>query len=156
MGDFHITKDGKTASFSDKSKFLAAVEAFIQLHQNPMISVPKHASTVFEGLKELFEKHGIEVVLTVDSEPAAIDYVIHSLIGAVAGAGAGVGLGVGALLVADKVGQHIPYVGYVIAIGALIGVVIGVTAGLAVTRMGLRVKFSPIDPDMLDVELIPA
>jgi hypothetical protein len=152
----YITKDGKTATFSDVTVLLGAVEAFLQLQQHLVVSVPKHATTVFQGVKGLFDKHRIQVMLTVDSDPAAIDYVIHSLIGGLTGAGAGAATSVGVLVAAAKIGQHIPYVGWVITAGALIGVAIGVTVGLTVTRMGLRVKFSPVNRELVEVEFLPA
>ena len=156
MSGFYISKDGRTASFSDMTQFLGVVDALLQLREHPMVSIPRHEAGVFQSVKELFKKHGIQPVLTVDSEPAAIDYVIHSLLGGVAGGAAGAATSVGVALAAAQVGQRIPYVGLVIAIGSLIGVAIGVTAGLALTRMGLRVKFSPVDPEMVDVEFLPA
>lgn len=151
-----MTQGGKAKSFSDGDKLLAAVEVLFSLGHHPLISVPKQAASVVAGVGELLRRHGIEVVLTVDSDPQAIDYVIHGVLGGAVGAAAGASLGAGTLALAARYGYLVPGVGWVISLSAVAGLAIGATVGLAVTRMGLRVKFSPIRGGNLDLELLPA
>ena len=49
----------------------------------------------------------------------------------------------------------VPGIGPVIAIGATAGALIGMIAGLEVTKMGLRVRFSPKNSNVLEIDLIP-
>lgn len=159
MGDFTVTEGGKVASFSDVDKLLEVVGALLSLGHHPMISVPKQAVAAVKGVGELLKRHGIEVVLTVDSDPQAIDYAIHCMLGGTVGAAVGIAAGAGALALAARYGYLVPGVGWVIslaAIAGLAGLAIGATTGLAVTRMGLRAKFSPINNEVLDLELLPS
>jgi hypothetical protein len=40
-------------------------------------------------------------------------------------------------------------------VGSVIGAIIGAATGLVVTRWGLKIRISPLDPSKVDIEMVP-
>ena len=146
---------GKPVRYDDVKRFLGAIEALLPLRVRFLASVARHAVDVIKGVHELFGKHGIEVSVTADSDPKAADYLVNAVLGGAIGAAGGAAAGASAWLAARYAGRFVPGIGPAIGVASLIGLLLGVAGGLAVTRIGLRVRFSPVDPEVLDLECVP-
>ena len=153
MGDFVLTRGGEVATFSDPQLFLTQLSGMLG---NPVIvSIPRAAAATFRALADLLKRSGYEVLITADSEQAALDYAINGFSGGALGAATGTLTTAGLIAFAAQYGRYVPYVGWVISIGAVLGGALGVAAGLQTTRMGVRLKLSPLNPAVVDLELMP-
>lgn len=181
---YTIGLDGEEKPFANAEAFLRDLDMLLSYKVKGLVaSAPKHARDAFERINGLFKKHNIEVVLTIDSDPEAVDYLINAMVGGIAGAAVGalggiaaagvanlgvvgigtvtvayfVGGGTAALASATALGVFAPGLGWVIG-GAGVGLGVGITAGMAVTRMGLRVQFASLDKsdkERVKLELAP-
>jgi len=156
----HVSNNGQVQSFDDPDKFLEQIDTLLKLGYKFSVSVAKESIDLFEQLNQLFEKHKIELVITTDSDPGAAEYLIMALGGAIAGGVGGAAVSAIAWTVVRQIAIRtaafaVPGIGPVIAVGATLGALIGMIAGLAVTKMGLRVRFSPKTPNVLEIDLIP-
>jgi hypothetical protein len=152
VNKYTMSKNHETVNFADAEKFLAAVEAFLRFGELPRITIPKGAISVWRRLQEVFTRNNIELVVTVDSDPEAIDWVLNGLAGGVIGAPCGMAVGGGVLAILARFGYVIPHVGWLISLASVAGLAIGATAGLYVTHMGLRVTFSQAVRDAIDLQ----
>jgi len=155
-----INSKGSVQKFDDESEFLKQIDTLLQLGYRFTVTIAKDAVDIIKQLYSLFEKHKIELFITTDSDPTAADYLVNALGGAVVGGAGGAAVGAIGWAVAKKIAERatafvVPGIGQVIGIASLIGAAVGLVAGLVVTRMGLRVRFSPKNPDYFDVEIIP-
>ena len=153
MSDFALTRGGEVATFSDPQVFLTQLTGALG---NPLVaSIPRAAAATFAALGDLLKRSGYEVVIAADSEQAALDYAINGFSGGAIGATVGTLTAAGVLALAAQYGRYVPYVGWAISIGAVLGGALGVAAGLQKTRMGVRLKLSPLNPAVVDLELMP-
>ena len=143
-------------------RFMGAIDYALQIGESFIVSIARTASRIIERVNEIFRKHSVEIVVKADSDPDAAEYVINALVGATAGGAVGaVGGAVywGASATWANLAATsfvVPGIGPCIAIPAGVMAFIGAVAGLAVTKWGLRVRFSPVDPNRVSMEFTPA
>src|SRR4051794_7981712 len=81
---YTISMDGTVKDFADPEALLRDIDTLLSYSLNRFVAaVPKKPEDVFKRINTLFKKYNLELVLSVDSDPEAIDYVIHALAGAV-------------------------------------------------------------------------
>ena len=153
MYQFQVHSGENAATFSDAATLLAYLEALLGNGQPLSVVLPKLAIDAVGGLMALLKRHRIQVVLTADSAPEAVDYLAQTLLGATAGGVGGTIGGVWALSVLSRAGYLIPGVGLFLSAATILGLLAGAIAGFAVTRMGLRIRF--VHADMVQVDLVP-
>ena len=152
-----ISASGKLQRFSDAAQFVSQVESLLQLGARFTVSIAKTALDVAQRINELFKKHRLEIAITADSDPKAVDYVINMLLGGTIGAVGGAALGGGLLAVARSASIFLPGPGWAYLVGSIfVGVAVGAVTGAALARVGLRIRFSPVDSEKAELEVIPA
>jgi len=153
MHQFHVHSGDKAANIDGTGSLLAHLDALLGTGETLLVFLPKLAIDAVRGMMALLERHRIEVVLTADSAPEAVDYLAQTLLGAAAGGVGGIIGGVWTLSVLSRIGYLVPGAGWFLTAATLLGFLAGAIAGFAVTRMGLRVRF--VQADMVQVDLVP-
>jgi hypothetical protein len=145
LNAYQIRSARGVGMYDNAAQFLAEVDRLLEQGIHFVIQVLRGAVHVLERVKHLLKKHGVSVVIDPRSQPEAADYVVNIFAGAVVG---GVGFGAaGALTWAGlrTIGLAIPAAAPFIAVASLVGMTAGALGGVAATRWGLRVRFSPAD-----------
>ena len=154
MNRFCILSDGTTEAFASLKPWLARLDELVGKGGPLTLSVPRWALEAIRELLDLLNRHAIKLVLEVDSDPEAMDYLSQTSLGGAIGSAAGAAGGVWALSALSRLGYLIPGVGWYLTAATLLGCVLGASAGFAVTRMGLRVRF--VHADTVELELVPS
>ncbi len=155
VADYVVSKNGRVVEFDDPEKFVSTIETMLQLGERFLVAVAKSAARVLERVNELFRRFGLEIHVSADSDPTAMDYVANALLGGLAGGGLGAAGGAGAWLAGRALGFAVPGIGQFLLVGSVIGAIIGAATGLVVTRWGLKIRISPLDPSKVDIEMVP-
>jgi hypothetical protein len=155
MGDYTISKNDRVIEFDDPNAFISTAETLLKLGERFLVSIAKSAAAVIERMNEVFARFGLKIAIHADSDPGAMDYVANIAGGGVIGTAVGASGGAAAFLAARAAGFLIPGIGQFLLVGSVIGLILGAATGLAVTRWGLKIRFSPIDGSKLDFEMMP-
>lgn len=148
--------DGATMTFEEIDELLAQFQPMLGYGRLLSIVLPSAAKLAARCIMALLQELGIQVVVLRDSDPEATDYFGQTLLGGSIGAVGGAVGGVCALSVLTRLGYFIPYVGWFLVAATALGAAAGAGTGFAVTRMGLRVRFTQDDSLQLDLVPLPA
>jgi hypothetical protein len=142
--------------FACADQFLGAIRYGLLRGDNLTGSVAKGLVRVLRRVRALFQELGIEVRIAPDSDPALAEYFVAGCVGGAIGTATGALAGASAWAGATAAGLALPPAGIVVAAAAVLGAVIGIAGGVAVTRMGLRLRFAAEDAETVEIDMRPS
>lgn len=157
MAQFSVSANGQVKEFADLALFLGAVEMALAFGFEVVVTFAKAASDALDKIREVLARNKISVQLTTLSDPKLADYVVNGMVGVCVGAAAGVAVGGIGLTIAKYVAGAVvgPLIAPVLLGGAFAGGVAGGVAGVALVHWGLTVRFSAINPELIEMTLTP-